>query len=117
MSTIETFIAGIAAEPQPVLGNTTGTLLFEVRDHDATNLWLVDVDKGTVGITPVEGAVEADATIRSDRRLADAIAEGRANAMAAVLRGDLSVEGDAELLVTFQRIFPGPPDSNVRTQP
>jgi len=30
--------------------------------------------------------------------------------MAAMLRGELKVEGDAELLIDFQRIFPGPDD-------
>ena len=31
--------------------------------------------------------------------------------MAALLRGALAIEGDAELLVLFQRLFPGPPAS------
>ena len=37
------------------------------------------------------------------------MASGKVNAMAAVLRGDLAVEGNAELLVLFQRLLPGPP--------
>jgi hypothetical protein len=31
--------------------------------------------------------------------------------MAAVLRGEVAVEGDTELLVLFQRVFAGPAES------
>ena len=108
MNTLETFVAGISAEPQPLLAHTKGTLLFEIRDHDGTAWWLVGVDKGRVAIEAVAGAVEADATIHAERSLLEAIVQGRANAMAAMLRGEMQVEGDAQLLMAFQRIFPGP---------
>ena len=32
--------------------------------------------------------------------------------MAAVLRGEIAVEGDRELMVVFQRLLPGPPTSS-----
>jgi ubiquinone biosynthesis protein UbiJ len=110
MTILETFISGISAEPQPLLANTSGTLLFEVRDRDETAWALVSVDKGRVGVEAVAGTREADATIRAELPLLEEIAQGRANAMAAILRGELRVEGDAELLMDFQRIFPGPDD-------
>ena len=47
------------------------------------------------------------ASSRPTRRLFDGVASGEANAMAALLRGALEVEGDSELLVLFQRLFPG----------
>jgi hypothetical protein len=34
--------------------------------------------------------------------------------MAALLRGAMAVEGDVELLVLFQRLFPAPPSSRER---
>ena len=110
MNTLETFVAGISAEPQPLLGQTKGRLLFEIRDQDGTARWLVDVDQGRVGIESVAGPVQADATVQAERSLLEAIAQGRANAMASMLRGELHVEGDAELLMIFQRLFPGPDD-------
>ena len=110
MNTLERFIGEICAEPQPLLANTSGTLLFEIRDDNETVFALVTVDKGRVGVEEVPAPRDADATIRADRALVDAIATGRANAMAAVLRGEMGVEGDAELLMDFQRIFPGPDD-------
>ena len=36
------------------------------------------------------------------------MATGEVNALAGLLRGELTVEGDPELLVLFQRVFPGP---------
>jgi putative sterol carrier protein len=110
MNTLERFIGEICAEPQPLLANTSGTLLFEIRDNNETVWALVTVDKSRVGVEEIPGSRDADATIRADRALIDAIAAGRANAMAAVLRGEMRVEGDAELLMDFQRIFPGPDD-------
>jgi hypothetical protein len=46
--------------------------------------------------------------------LFEAIAAGKVNATAAVLRGELAIEGDWELMVLFQRLLPGPPTSRNR---
>ena len=110
MTILETYVGGITAEPQPLLANTSGTLLFEVRDRDETRWTLVTVDKGRVSVEPLAGAREADATVSGELPLLEAIAQGKANAMASMLRGELHVEGDSELLMVFQRIFPGPND-------
>jgi len=37
------------------------------------------------------------------------VAKGEANATAAVLRGAVIIDGDMELLVQLQKLFPGPP--------
>ena len=50
----------------------------------------------------------ADCVLRTDKALFDGIARGEVNAMAAILRGELAFEGDVQLLVLFQRLFPGP---------
>jgi hypothetical protein len=39
---------------------------------------------------------------------------GKANAMAATLRGVIVPEGDLGLVISFQRLFPGPPASRKR---
>ena len=46
----------------------------------------------------------------------DRIAGGEVNAMAAILRGAITVEGDPALLLMFQRLLPGPQahDGDVR---
>ena len=47
--------------------------------------------------------------MRADKELFDRLASGTANAMAAALRGVVDAEGDLQLIVQFQRLFPGPP--------
>jgi putative sterol carrier protein len=51
----------------------------------------------------------ADVVVRAETSLFEDIAAGRVNAMAAVLRGLIVPEGDLGLVMTFQRLFPGPP--------
>jgi hypothetical protein len=41
--------------------------------------------------------------------LFDGVVTGQTNAMAALLRGEVTFDGDPELMLLFQRIFPGPP--------
>ncbi|MCI0633082.1 MAG: SCP2 sterol-binding domain-containing protein, partial [Actinobacteria bacterium] len=53
------------------------------------------------------GSAEADCIVRAEKAVFDKVASGRLNAVAAVLRGDLAVEGDWRLLVRMQRLFPG----------
>ena len=42
------------------------------------------------------------------RSVFEDLARGRANAMAALLRGQLRADGDPEFLILFQRLFPAP---------
>lgn len=50
----------------------------------------------------------ADCVVRTDATLFNDLVRGRANALAALLRGRLVAEGVPELLVRFQRLFPAP---------
>jgi putative sterol carrier protein len=70
--------------------------------------------KGEVSVSRAKG--DADCVITTDRPLFDAIVRGEKNAMAAVLRGEINIEGDPELLVLFQRVFAGPADSVKRRE-
>ena len=54
------------------------------------------------------GGGNASCVAWCDRAVFDKVASGKLNAVAAVLRGDLQVEGDWRLLVCMQRLFPGP---------
>ena len=58
--------------------------------------------------------LRADCVVSADKSLFDDIASGKTNAMAALLRGAMSIEGDIQLMVLFQRLFPGPPRSRKR---
>ena len=66
---------------------------FDLEDGKETERWLVAVVKGDVAVSRKNAA--ADCVVRADKALFDGIASGEANAMAALLRGAMSVEGDA----------------------
>jgi hypothetical protein len=102
------FFDALAAEPQPLLRGSKGTLRFDVIRGDTTTAsWHVSVDNGDVTVSHDESA--ADSVVRVHEPLFEDIVTGRANAVAAALRGELAVEGSPQLLTVFQRLFPGPP--------
>lgn len=90
----------------PLLTKARGSLRFEVRDGDRIRHWLIRIDRGDVSVSRRRGA--ADCVVRSEAAVLDRLTTGEINALAGFLRGELTVEGDPELLVLFQRVFPGP---------
>ena len=91
---------------EPLLAKTSGTLAIDLRGGSQPDRWTMTVDKGMISVA--RGETEADATITVDRSLFEQMLQGHANAMAAVLRGAATISGDLELLLSIQRIFPGP---------
>jgi putative sterol carrier protein len=94
---------------EPLLAKARGTLQFELSDVDTVETWVLQIDRGAVVVSRDE--VESACRIQTSRKLFDGVISGRQNAMAAMLRGDIVYDGDTELLMLFQRVFPGPPDS------
>jgi putative sterol carrier protein len=92
---------------EPLLERATGTIRFDLEDRKTTTHWYVTLKKGAVDVSHKRSA--ADAVIRLDSALFEGMATGRVNAMSALIRGAVAVEGDLGLMMTFQRIFPSPP--------
>lgn len=92
---------------EPLLKGASGTIRFDLADGGAVEHWCVAIKKGDVSVSHEKA--KADAVVRVDRDLFDGIVSGRENAMAATLRGALVPEGDLGLVMSFQRLFPGPP--------
>ena len=103
---LEEFFHQLATSPPPVLMKMSATIRIDVEDGPTTRHWLLTIDRGTVRTS--HRRAKADAVIRVSRDLFERILGGEANAMAAVLRGEMSIDGDPELLVAFQRLVPGP---------
>jgi predicted lipid carrier protein YhbT len=97
---------------EPLLEKARGIVRFDLVDGKRTDRWFVALDKGDVSVSRRNRA--ADCVVRADRRLFEAMARGQANAMAAYLRGELTLEGDPELLVLVQRVLPGPTPRRAR---
>ncbi len=97
----------------PMLANVTATVRFDLEHEGKTDRWFVVIDKGDVSVS--RRNVRADCVLRAERSLVEGLVSGRVNAMAALLRGDLVAEGDPQLLVLLQRLFPGAPRDDDRS--
>ncbi len=78
---------------------------FDIDDGERTEHWHLQIRKGDITVSH-EGP-EADCVISADIATFDAILAGRMNAMAAILRGAVTIEGKVVLLAALQRLFPG----------
>lgn len=96
---------------EPLLRKAKGSVRFDIVDGKRTERWLVSIDRGAIAVSRRVRA--GDGVIRVDRSVFERLAIGELNPIAAVLRGELAVEGDWRLLVLVQRLFPSPP----RTRP
>jgi hypothetical protein len=92
---------------EPMLARTSGTIRFDLDGPHETEHWYVRIRKGDLTVTRDDD--EADCVVRAGKELFDRLASGTANAMAAALRGLVEPIGDLQLIVQFQRLFPGPP--------
>ena len=97
---------------EPLLRKVTGSARFDVVAGRQTERWLVTIDKGDIRVS--RGNAAADSVLRADKASFDRIVAGQLNLMAAVLRGELAVEGDPRLLVRLQRLFPRPQGGRTR---
>jgi putative sterol carrier protein len=93
-------------EHERLLHNASGTMRFDILNGKKAETWFVTIDKGDLAVSRSGGA--SDCTLVADRALFDRLASGKASAVAAVLRGTLTIEGDWRLLVLFRRILRGP---------
>lgn len=92
---------------EPILKGESGVLRFDLSSRTELERWYVTITDGKITVGHRGG--RADTVVKVDRALFDRIAGGIENAMAAQLRGALTADGDLHLLMTFQRLFPGPP--------
>jgi hypothetical protein len=97
---------------EPLLAKTSGTLAIHLLGGAGVDEWVLTVDKGNLTVRRGRGAT--DATVTLERSLFERMVQGRANATAAVLRGEAHIDGSLELLLSIQRVLPGPDDARQR---
>jgi hypothetical protein len=88
---------------EPRAATMRGSVRFDLRCGRRTERWLLSVDRGAIAVSRTNAA--ADAVVRADEALFDGLVRGEVNAMAALLRGALTIEGDGRLLLLFQRLL------------
>jgi len=108
------FFAGLPSRgEEPLLERSSGVLRFDLSQAKKTDHWLVAIKKGRVSVSSGDDG-PADCVVRTDKMLFDRIVQGEENAMAAILRGAMTIASggeprNLELLMLFDRLFPAPP--------
>jgi putative sterol carrier protein len=97
------------------LESVTGSVRIDVVDGRHTEHWYIQISKGDVSVSHKNA--KADAVVRVERKVLEGSIAGTVNTMAAFLRGLIGVEGDFGLVILFDRLLPGPPDSTGRVAP
>jgi|SRR5215204_5802028 len=91
---------------EPLLEKASGTIRFDLAAGSRTENWLLTFADGDVSIS--RDNLAADCVVRTDKKVFDGLATGRLNGLTAYLRGVIALEGNPELLVLVQRLFPAP---------
>ena len=109
----DAFFAELAARGHdPRLARASGIVRLEVGKGRRARVWHVQLNKGDIVVAPGEGP--ADCTIRADEPTMEGIVAGRISPVTALLRGQIELEGDTQLLVLFRRLLPGPARKKTR---
>ncbi|GAB3141163.1 hypothetical protein GCM10027290_13280 [Micromonospora sonneratiae] len=85
-----------------------GTLRFDLATDAGLDRWFVTLNDQNVWVSQ-EADREADCVVRGDRTAFDQIVSGETQPAAAVLRNEISSQGELELFINFLRLIPGPP--------
>ena len=87
-----------------------GVVRFDVDVGGRTDSWCLTIVKGVVTVSRKGG--ESDCVVTGDVATFDAVLSGKANAMAALLRGALAAQGKFILMTALQRLFLGSPGAD-----
>ncbi|MFC4146923.1 SCP2 sterol-binding domain-containing protein [Micromonospora mangrovi] len=94
---------------EPLLAKTSGTLRFDLHEGVQTTHWMLEIDRGRLAVSREDR--EADTVVGTEPRFFGDLVTGDENAIAGLLRGEMTVTGDLRLVLQVERLFPGPPNS------
>ncbi|MFG2057225.1 SCP2 sterol-binding domain-containing protein [Micromonospora sp. NPDC048930] len=106
MSAAEYLADRVAGRHADLPENTAGSLRLDLRDGARTEHWYLLIEQQEVRV--LRSSADAELVVRADREVFDRIAAGRLHPAAALLRNDLTVQGNLRLLLALRRLFPGP---------
>ena len=111
MTAIDDFFADVERRGhEPMLRRVSATVRWDILDGDRTEHRLLRIDHGDLRVTVSDEP--ADCVIVAERAVCDDVVSGRTSALAALLRGAVAVDGDYELMVLAQRLFPRTPGAS-----
>ncbi|MFG2046786.1 SCP2 sterol-binding domain-containing protein [Micromonospora sp. NPDC048935] len=106
-ATAAQYLQQLDAGRRPDLPETTaGTLRLDVRGDGCTEHWYLTVRDQHVHVT--RSADDADLVIRADHLVFDRMVRGELHPGAALLRNELTLQGNMHLLMVLRRIFAAP---------
>lgn len=85
---------------------TSGTVRLDISEDGQTEHWYLTLDRQNVEVT--RSVENADLVVRADRAVFDRLAAGESHIGSALLRNEVTVQGNLKLLMSLRRIFPGP---------
>jgi hypothetical protein len=91
----------------PVVRNVVATVRFDLIQNERTERWFLGIHNGDLSVSMVDSPRPADCVMTTRRAVFDGIATG-ASAMTAMLRGELTLDGEPEVWVLCRRLLPEP---------
>ncbi|MEH1164213.1 SCP2 sterol-binding domain-containing protein [Micromonospora sp. CPCC 205539] len=85
---------------------TAGTMRLDAREDGWTEHWYLTIADQHVRVD--RSADDAELVVRAERTVFDRLASGQTHLAEALLRNELTVQGNMRLLMLLRRIFPGP---------
>ena len=89
---------------EPLLERVRATVRFDITQGRRTEHRLARIDHGDIRVAMSHAP--ADCVIIAERAVCNDVISGRTSALAELLRGAATVEGNPELMVLAQRLFP-----------
>ncbi|MDG9674325.1 SCP2 sterol-binding domain-containing protein [Micromonospora sp. DH14] len=105
MSETSDFFERLAVAGQdPRFSKVCGSVRFDIRDGGRLEQWLLDIDHGQMRV--IKSGGPATTVVKVSAQVADAMARGEVNGLAAITRGEIVVDGDLALALRIGRLFP-----------
>jgi putative sterol carrier protein len=92
----------------PQVRNVDATVRFDLDEGGSTESWLLEMHQGDLEVSTVDSGRAADCVLSTRRAVFNGIASGATNPMVAMLRGELTLEGEPEVFLLCQRLMPEP---------
>lgn len=97
----------------PRFTKVRGSVRLEIHDGEQVDKWLITIDDGRFRVDHGDGPASSVTSMSAP--LAERLLRGEINALAAILRGEILVDGDLGLALRLGRLLPAPPaDPGIR---
>jgi len=98
---VQEFFETLPSQADP--SKTAGMSNSYLFDIEGAGQWTVDVDDGTISVTP--GGGDADVTISASEETFQKIVAGEQNPTSAYMTGKLKIKGDMGAAMKLQKLF------------